>query len=194
MIFIESRPNLCGTSDWDNKLEYEVKGLNQASLYTNEKCGDVVKSRENEETNILFKISNVNFVLSVGRLVCRRKSLRTSGLPMTATVLRAEIGQSLCIGMNEWVILKRALSQLCVRVCMDSCVSRQSAQAGYYADHLTVILLLWCCKTTRIKHLKKFSVCVSQILTIIFACCDIFCSQLFWLMLCSSLLKSPASY
>lgn len=54
MIFIESLQNLCGTSDWDNKLEHEVKRLNQASLYTNEKCGNVVKSRENEETNILF--------------------------------------------------------------------------------------------------------------------------------------------
>jgi hypothetical protein len=87
MIFIESRPKLCVISDWYNKLENEVKKLSYASLYTNDKCGDDVKSRKNDETNIHFQISIFNFALSLDRLVCRRETLHSSGLPMAATVL-----------------------------------------------------------------------------------------------------------
>jgi hypothetical protein len=69
MIFIESRCNLFGISDWDNKLENEVKRLSHASLYTNYKRGDDVKSCEDDDRNIYFQISIFNFALSLDRLV-----------------------------------------------------------------------------------------------------------------------------
>jgi hypothetical protein len=55
---------------------------------------------------------------------------------------------------------------------MDSCVSKQGAEVGYFAEHVQLYYYCDILNTTGIKNRKKCSMRVSKILPIIFVYCD----------------------
>jgi len=71
------------------------------------------------------------------------------------------------------------ISELCVKVDGFMCLEkgcRSGLLRGARHNYNTIVIII---NTPGLNNLKKFSVCVSKILPIIFVCCDIFCRQLF---------------